>query len=72
MRNYDDMEIMQLWDAADRTKDGKTLRAIHRALKKKGDSGLSFFDRYPRFPLIISITSLILVLLEPILHDILL
>lgn len=72
MHNYDDMSIIELWSAADRTKNGKTLREIHRALKNKGDRGLSFFTRYPNFPLIVSITSLILVLLEPVLRGILL
>lgn len=72
MQNYEDMDIVQLWITADQTKDGKTLREIHRALKRKGDVGLSFLTRYPNFPLIVSITSLMLVLLEPILYDILL
>lgn len=70
MHNYDDMSIIQLWSAADRTKNGKTLREIHRALKNKGDRGLSFFTRYPNFPLIFSITSFLLVYLKPVIINI--
>lgn len=59
MTNYNNMDVMQLWTEAEHTKNGKKLRAIHRALRKKGYSGISFFDRYPYFPLIISVIALI-------------
>lgn len=42
MQNYDDMSIIELWSAADRTKNGKTLREIHRALKNKGIAAFPF------------------------------
>ena len=60
MPDYDNMDIMQLWTEAERTKNGRKLRAIHRALRKKGYSGISFFDRYPYFPLIIAVLALII------------
>ena len=70
MQNYDDMDVMQLWKIRDATKNPKELRKIHKALKKKGRYGVDFFDRYPYFPLIISIISFLLVYLKPVIINI--
>lgn len=70
---YDNMTRRELWVAAMNVRKGKEARQLHRALKKfDPKDGLFFLDRYPNLPLIISIASLLLVLLEPVLRGILL
>lgn len=68
---YSDWEYMELAIESNR-KDlsGKEARMLHRELKKY-NSGLPMFRRYPNLPLWISIVSLLLVLLKPVLRGIL-
>lgn len=73
MRNnkYRDWEYIELAAESNR-KDltAKEARMLHRALKGY-NSGLPLAMRYPNLPLWISIVSLLLVLLKPVLHGIL-
>lgn len=72
MSKYDDMDYLQLCKVRDNTKSPRELRIIHKAFKMNGyPGGVDFVDRHPNLPLAISITSLLLVSLKPVLVDIL-
>lgn len=72
MKNkYSGWDYSRLADESNRKNlTGKEARMLHRELKKH-HSGLPMFMRYPNLPLWISIASLLLVLLKPILLGIL-
>lgn len=60
MDKYENMSYLELCEVRDNTKNPKELRKIHKVFKKNGYcGGVDFFDRYPYFPLIISIVALI-------------
>lgn len=65
MKKYDNMTLEELWDAAQSAKAGKECRQIHRELKRSNKhDGLPMYRRYPNLPLVISVVSLLLVLLQ--------
>lgn len=67
MNKYEGMSKWQLWEAEKTVKRGKDARQLHRALKKADPgNGLFFHQRYPMLPLIVSIISLILVYMKPV------
>ncbi len=56
---YEEMTRWELWEAMNRVDRGKEMRKIHKCLKKYND-GISFRDRYPYFPIVLSIAALIM------------
>lgn len=69
-QNKPKRSYFELCEALQKAAYGKECRALHKEFKKYG-SGLPLFMRYPSFPLIISIISLVLVLGIPVLTCIL-
>lgn len=68
---YENMTRRELLEAAMSVRKGKEARKLHHALKKiDPEDGLSFLDRYPNLPLIISIASFLLVYLKPVIINI--
>lgn len=68
---YKNMTRRELLEAAMSVRKGKEARQLHHALKKfDPKDGLSFWDRYPNLPLIISIISFLLVYLKPVIINI--
>ena len=59
----DRRELHEIYKDLQTCKRGKEARRLHKELKEHGD-GLPFTDRYPNFPLVFSIISLLLVLLR--------
>lgn len=57
-RQKEPRPITEIWKDIPKIKSGKEARKIHKELKQYGD-GLFFLDRYPYFPLWISIISLV-------------
>lgn len=62
MKPYEEMTQRELWEAmqdAGEMMDGRSVRKIHKCLKKYND-GVPFMYRYPYFPIALSIVALIM------------
>lgn len=62
MKPYEEMTRWELWDAmqaAGEMNDGRSMRKIHKCLKKYND-GVPFMYRYPYLPIVLGIAALIM------------
>lgn len=62
MKPYEEMTHWELWEAmqvAGEMNDGRSMRKIHKCLKKYND-GVPFMYRYPYLPIALSIVALIM------------